>query len=298
MYSNRCKFEFSKDPRQFYNFVNAKRKSSALPSSVRLNSIEASTDPEIADLFAEFFQSTYSSFSWSSSSYPNHLNRANCIFSPVITQSSLLSDLETITSTYFPGPNGLPGCVLKSCARTICKPILKLCILSISSSVFPTIWKDSFLIPLHKKGANVNVQNYRAISKLSAIPKTFERIITSHLQHLCSSLISPCQHGFVKQRSTTTNLLELTSFVIDGFNKKLQTDVIYTDFSKAFVSVSHSLLLFKLDQLGIPNNLLTWISSYLSCRSQRVLFKNAVSKMINVTSGQSFRPFAVYSVYK
>jgi len=47
MYLNRCKFEFSKDPREFYNFVNAKRKSSALPSSVRLNSIEASTDPEI-----------------------------------------------------------------------------------------------------------------------------------------------------------------------------------------------------------------------------------------------------------
>jgi len=136
MYLNRCKFEFSKDPRQFYNFVNAKRKSSALPSSLRLNSIEASTDPEIVDLFAEFFQSTYSSVSWSNSSYPNHLNRANCIFSPVLTESSLLSDLETITPTYSPGPDGLPGCVLKFCARTICKPILKLFQLSISSSVF------------------------------------------------------------------------------------------------------------------------------------------------------------------
>jgi len=46
-----------------------------------------------------------------------------------------------------------------------------------------------------------------------------------------------------------------------------------------------TLFLFKLDQLGFPNNLLTWISSYLNGRSQRVLFKNAVSKMINVTSG-------------
>jgi len=42
---------------------------------------------------------------------------------------------------------------------------------------------------------------------------------------------------------------ELTYFVIDG--QKLQTDVIYTDFSKTFYSVTHSLLLFKLDQLGI-----------------------------------------------
>jgi len=65
----------------------------------------------------------------------------------------------------------------------------------------------------------------------------------------------------------------------------LQTDVIYTHFSKAFDSVNHSLLLFKLDQLEFPNNLLTWISSYLNGRSQRVLFKNTVSKMINVTSG-------------
>jgi len=157
MYLNRFKFEFSKDPRQFYNFVNAKRKSSALPSSVRFNPIEPSTHPEIADLFAEFFQSTYSSVSWSNSSYPNHLNRANCIF-------SLLSDLETITPTYSPGPDGLAGCVLKFCPGTICKPILKLFHLSTSSSVFPTIWKDSFIIPLHKKVEKVNVQNYRCNS--------------------------------------------------------------------------------------------------------------------------------------
>jgi len=93
-------------------------------------------------------------------------------------------------------------------------------------------------------------------------------------------------------------VLELTSFVIDEFKKKLQTDVIYKDFSKAFDSVNHSLLFFKLDQLGFPNNLLTWISSYLNGRSQRVLFKNAVSNNIWSAAGQSFRPFAVYSVYK
>jgi len=139
-----------------------------------------------------FSQSTYSSVSWSNSSYLNHLKRANCMFSFAITESSLLSDLETITPIYSPEPDGLPGCVLKFCARTICKPVLKLFHLSISSPVYPTIWKDSFIFPLQKKGAKVNVHNYRGISKLCAIPKTFERIFTSHLQHLCSSLKSPC----------------------------------------------------------------------------------------------------------
>jgi len=104
-----------------------------LPSSVRLNSIKASTDSEIADLFFEFFQTTYSSASWSNSNYPNTLNRANCIFAPVITESSLLGNLATTPPTYSPGPVGLSGCVLKFCASTTCKPILKLFSLSISS---------------------------------------------------------------------------------------------------------------------------------------------------------------------
>jgi len=110
-----------------------------MPSTVRLNSIEASTDPEIADYLLEFFPSTYSSVSWSNSSYSNHLKRAYCIFSPVITESSLLSELGTKMPTNSPGPDGLPGCVLKFCAPTICKPILKLFHLSISSSIFLTI---------------------------------------------------------------------------------------------------------------------------------------------------------------
>jgi len=42
--------------------------------------------------------------------------------------------------------------------------------------------------------------------------------------------LSTCQHGYVKRGSTSTNPLKLTSFVIDGLNTKLQTDVIYTHF--------------------------------------------------------------------
>jgi len=81
------------------------------------------------------------------------------------------------------------------------------------------MWKESLVTPLHKKGSKVEANNYRGISKLSAIPKLFEHIITPHLQHHCMSAIYPCQHGFIKRRSTTTNLLELTSFLIFGFLK-------------------------------------------------------------------------------
>jgi len=62
---------------------------------------------------------------------------------------------------------------------------------------------------------------------------------------ICSTFVDQSYH-----RANTTNLLELTSFVIQGFKNNLQTDVIYTDFSKAFDSVNHYLLIRKLDLLG------------------------------------------------
>jgi len=97
---------------------------------------------------------------------------------------------------------------------------------------------ESFVIILHKKGSRMEANNYRVISKLSTISKLFENSITPHLQHFCRSFIIPCQYGFMKRRSTTTSLLELTSFLIKGLNNLPQTEVIYTDFNNACDSVN------------------------------------------------------------
>jgi len=72
------------------------------------------------------------------------------------------------------------------CVSFVRQPYVNFLIRLFSSSVFPTIL---FYHSTSQKGAKADAQNYRGISKLSAIPKAFERIITSHLQHLCSSLI-------------------------------------------------------------------------------------------------------------
>ena len=216
----------------------------------------------MADLFAKFFQTTYSPSTHTSHFYPYNIPSSNGIFSPFLNESSLVKDLHLVKPVFSPGPDGVPACILRFCANSLSKPLLKLFSLSLETSLFPSIWKESFIIPLLKKGSKSEASNYRGISKLSAIPKFFENVITPHLQHLCRSVISPFQHGFIKRRSTTTNLLELTSFVVKGFQENLQTDVIYTDFSKAFDSVNHSLLAHKLDLLGFSPKLLSWIVSY------------------------------------
>ena len=62
-------------------------------------------------------------------------------------------------------------------------------------------------------------------------------------------------------------------------------DVAFLDFSKAFDTVSHSILLYKLCGFGISGSLLQWCENYLSNRQQRVVLDGASSSWSDVTSG-------------
>ena len=62
-------------------------------------------------------------------------------------------------------------------------------------------------------------------------------------------------------------------------------DIIYLDFSKAFDSVSHRKLLFKLGCFGISGTLLDWFGDYLHDRKQRVVVEGVSSSVHDVISG-------------
>jgi hypothetical protein len=84
------------------------------------------------------------------------------------------------------------------------------------------------------------------------------------------SSIKSAQQWFFKGRSTVTNLVGLTSYVLNCMENSVQVDAIYADFSKAFDKVSHRLLLRKLAKLGFGSSFLAWIGSYLNVREQFV----------------------------
>lgn len=64
-------------------------------------------------------------------------------------------------------------------------------------------------------------------------------------------LIKKSQHGFMKGKSTTTNLTEIAQMLHEE-SKDSQIDVIYFDFSKAFDQVRHDLLEIKLCIVNCP----------------------------------------------
>ena len=117
--------------------------------------------------------------------------------------------------------------------------------------------------------------------------KIIETIVKDQLLDylLSKKLISKHQHGFMRNRSTTTNLLESTHDWIVGLGCFNNIDVVYIDFSKAFDSIVFTKLLFKLQNCGISGKLLAWLSSFIHGRSQCVVLENCFSSVSDVISG-------------
>jgi hypothetical protein len=102
---------------------------------------------------------------------------------------------------------------------------------------------------------------------LSAIPKRFELLVYRAMYEDLKNLIFVNQHGFMKNRSTVTNLLEYASFVLNSIEEEGQVDSVYTNFSKAFDRVRHQLLLEEMS-MGIEPARCLWqnkLSEWSEC---------------------------------
>ena len=149
----------------------------------------------------------------------------------------------------------------------------------------PSQWKLAHVVPIHKKGSKEFVDNYRPVSLLCILSKVLERCVFKRLYAHLAPVLQNVQHGFIKGRSTVTELLSFLHDIGVALDKGLQTDVVYLDFSKAFDSVDHGRLVLKLKQHGVEGNLLSWLANYLTNRKQRTVVRGIMSKPLPVISG-------------
>ena len=146
------------------------------------------------------------------------------------------------------GPDGIHGRIFKNCSLGLAYPLSILFKISYNTGILPTDWKSANIVPVHKKGPKDDVENYRPISLTSLVMKTFERIIKDELLSKTSHLLNERQHSFLSKKSCTTNMLYFSDNVVMSINdcNAMSTDFIYFDFSKAFDSVNHDIILHKL----------------------------------------------------
>ena len=110
----------------------------------------------------------------------------------------------------------------------------------------------------------------------STFSKIFERVFYTRLIKFLNKnkLIYKLQFGLRQKYSTQMAIICLMDKIINALERGHYTVGIFLDFSKAFDTVNHSILIAKLYKYGIRGNAKKWITSYLNDRQQFCSYKN------------------------
>ncbi|PKU28317.1 rna-directed dna polymerase from mobile element jockey- hypothetical protein [Limosa lapponica baueri] len=108
-------------------------------------------------------------------------------------------------------------------------------------------------------------------------------IISKHLEE--KKAIRSSQHRFTKGKSCLTNLIAFYNGMTGWVDEGRAVDVVYLDFSKAFDTVSHSILIDKLRKCGLDDWTVGWTENWLKDRAQRIVIRGTESSWRSVTSG-------------
>lgn len=276
-----------KNPKLFWKYIKSKRNSSSnYPNIMNFDDRILEGEKDICSAFNEFF---HKNFTQPSANYPyfdpNNVAHKLTLNSIEVSHSYILKLLQNLDDTKGPGSDGIPPLFYKRCAEAIATPLVLIFNRCLSEGYCPDIWKTAIIVPVPKKGLKTNITNYRPISILNTLSKLLERVVHDHLYPIVCRSVPSQQHGFIRGRSTNTNLAVFTNDVLRGMDGGNQVDAIYTDFEKAFDRVDHVILLRKLCELGVNGSLLRWTESYLRNRSQMVVIGGFKSDLVGVPSG-------------
>jgi len=127
------------------------------------------------------------------------------------------------------------------------------------------------------------MSDFRPISVTAHLSRIAEKYLVRNLLFPSIPTVNVIdQYAFKPSGSTTAALIHFT----DKLTKMLETNnyvrCLMIDFSKAFDTVDHVLLLNKLFQLDLPANVINWICSFLSSRSQKCKVNGQLSNMANI----------------
>ena len=144
--------------------------------------------------------------------------------------------------------------------------------LSLVKSVFPSLLKIARVNPGFKTGEHNVIDNYRPISSLPIFSKIFERLTLTRMESFISreNILTSSQFGFRKGCSTTQAVVKLISYVVRAYHEKAYSACFFLDLRKAFDTVTHDLLIKKLDHYGFRGHCSDYIKSYYQYRKQYV----------------------------
>ena len=184
------------------------------------------------------------------------------------------------------GYDGLPAWIFKKCSVELADVIAKLLSLSFASGQVYTNWKMALVTPVPKVARPASFGDFRPISVTPIISRIAEKVIVKKWLYpaIPPSTIKD-QFAFRPTGSTTCALIHLLHHVSRLLETNSYVRCLTIDFSKAFDTVSHSVLLHKISALDLPDAIHDWIVSFLIGRQQRCVTSGACSSVLCITRG-------------
>lgn len=287
------------------------KNSKAIPT-ISENNTHYNTDKEKAIIFKQHFSKAYTpddNPNFDQRNYNTVTEWHDTFFTNNTTQNNNIRSIseEEYYETLSIGKNSAPGFdlitrgLLKKLSPKIHEYILKMYNFCILNQYIPVEWKTGIIITIPKPNQDHSKTiNYRPITMLSVIGKNFENIIKKRLNHTLEDRIPKYQFGFMQKCSTQQPLTILTNNIQTQSIEGKKSAAVFLDINKAFDSVWHKGLLFKLHQLQCPTYLIHLTKAFLTDRKLKIKINNHLSHEFSplqgIPQGSPLSPI-LYNIY-
>jgi retron-type reverse transcriptase len=190
--------------------------------------------------------------------------------------------------TKAPGPDKIPNTALKLLPDKAVVALTAIINASLRFCHFPSRWKSANVIFIPKPGKDLLFpQNYRPISLLSNVGKVLEKVILTRLVRATNEnhVLPDEQFGFRPKHSTADQLIHVTEFISQGINQNESTGAIFLDVAKAFDTVWHDGLVYKLHTAGVSLAMVKLLNSFLEDRKFHAKIGNVLSTVREIEAG-------------
>ena len=255
---------------------------------------QLNTDPQvIANEFNNFFVNIgpklANEIGTSHQNYFKYLSNPiqNNFFMLPVFENEIIKIIGNFDQNKSPGHDEISNFLIKKIAKEVSIPLAAVFNLSITKGIVPKDLKKAKVIPIYKKDNAELYSNYRPVSILPCFSKILERIIFNRCLSFIEKyeILNDCQFGFRTGYSTEMAITDLVDKVYKAVDQNETTLGIYLDLSKAFDTINHDVLLYKLEHYGFRGISLEWFKSYLSDRTQYVYYNSYKSCIKNATCG-------------
>jgi hypothetical protein len=196
--------------KRFFSYIKRKTKSRPGIGPLKDGSGRVvQEDGEMAKLLNSFFSSVFTREDTTNVPEPEDTGCRDELRSIKITARAVKEKINKLRVDSAAGPDGIGPLLLKKLADTVAAPLAKIMQASLNDGTVPDDWRNANVTPIFKKGRKSDPGNYRPVSLTSVSCRLMESImkdqIVKHLEK--NNLIRSSQHGFMKGRSCTSNLL-------------------------------------------------------------------------------------------